>query len=296
MQRAMAAPDTMISLEHVQDEDAFKHEKAYEVYVPMEPCHPKSNIDFVAFDNIKVRDARERGLENFSIGSNGFQFLRHNFDDGLTMEVIQGPEGAEAVRRYLEALHVVLRETLGAEGVILYDWRVRTTSSSEGFPRPAKRTLELPPARWVHADESARCGRRIVIEHLAEDERAALEGGRGRFRIMNIWRALVPVVRERPLALCDWRSVQSEDWELCDQIHHDRVDEAMYLKRREGHEWWWLSNQRADELSLFVVWDSLQYEKGGQASTPHGAFELPGTQGKYGRQSIEVRSIIWTKE
>jgi len=103
------------------------------------------------------------------------------------------------------------------------------------------------------------------------------------------------VVREKPLALCDWRSVKSEDWELCDQIHHDRLDEAMYLKHEEDHQWYWLPDQKEDELSLFVVWDSTKFKEGVQASTPHGAFDLPGTQGKYGRQSIEVRSIICTK-
>jgi hypothetical protein len=119
------------------------------------------------------------------------------------------------------------------------------------------------------------------MEHLSEEEKLAFNTKGWRLRIMkcerfpnsnasesltmqSIWRPLVPVVREKPLALCDWRTVKSKDWELCDQIHHDRLDEAMYLKREEEHQWYWLPDQKDYELSLFVVWDSLKFKEGVQ--------------------------------
>ncbi len=68
-------------------------------------------------------------------------------------------------------------------------------------------------------------------------------------------------MQEKPLAICDWQTVRSGDWELCDQIHHDRLDEGMYLKYDKKNEWYWLPDQKDTELSLFVVWDSTKFEK-----------------------------------
>ncbi|KAJ8130113.1 hypothetical protein O1611_g3513 [Lasiodiplodia mahajangana] len=278
-----------VCLYHVDNEEAFKGEKAFELYVPINPNLPKSNISFKAFSGIPVRQVRHRGLSHFSLDANGFQYLQHVFNDGLSMEQIQAPDGEHWVQQYLLSLHPILMAQLKAKQIILYDYRVRELDSDyASFPRLATRQLELPPARWVHADESAQGGRQTIREHLVDQEHTEFGNAEGRFRIMNIWRPLVPIIKERPLALCDWSTVVSDDWELCDQIHHDRVDEAMYLKRRGHHEWWWLSDQTCDELAMFVVWDSDKFAKGVQASTPHAAFELPGTSGEHGRQSIEV--------
>lgn len=73
---------------------------------------------------------------------------------------------------------------------------------------------------------------------------------------------MVPVVEDSPLALCDRRSIASDDWELCDQVHSDRCDEAMYLKATACHRWYWLSKQDSSEMTLFVVWDSSRALKG----------------------------------
>lgn len=81
----------------------------------------------------------------------------------------------------------------------------------------------------------------------------------------SVWRPLVDVVQERPLALCDWSTIKSTDWELCDQIHDNRVDEAMYLLHSDHHKWYWLSLQQKSEMSVFVVWDSLKSKPGSQS-------------------------------
>src|SRR4051794_76951 len=82
--------------------------------------------------------------------------------------------------------------------------------------------------------------------------------------LASIWRSLVPVVRQKPLGICDWSSVRSPDWELCDQVMDDRVDEAMYLVHKPEHKWWWLPEQSHKELTIFVVWDSEKFKNGQQ--------------------------------
>lgn len=85
----------------------------------------------------------------------------------------------------------------------------------------------------------------------------------------------------------------------------------MFLKHRDKHSWYWLPDQREDELTIFTVWDSTKYEKGVQgmlpeplsklasqqdtASTPHAAFYARSPPGEYARESLEIRSIVWTR-
>ncbi len=64
------------------------------------------------------------------------------------------------------------------------------------------------------------------------------------------------MVENHPLALCDRRTVEDDDWEPVDKVHADWVEEGMYLKRRDQHQWYWFSNQTNEELIAFVVWDS----------------------------------------
>ncbi|KAL2120200.1 hypothetical protein VTJ04DRAFT_4226 [Mycothermus thermophilus] len=257
------------TLGHISNADELIYEKPYEILY-----HPEPGFEFVALEP----------------------------KDSLTLDVIQQPGGEETVKSYLTVLGDLLKDHLEAEQVILYDWRIRSTRAEVTWPRPPDRFVQLPPAACVHADESGLCGRKIVTEHLTDEERERLNKGEGRFRIINIWRPLVPMVTVKPLALCDWRSVHSSDWELCDQVLKDHIDEAMYLKHKPTHQWWWLPDQKSNEIILFVVWDSQKFRQGkqetnrcGTASTPHAAFDLPGSGSGQIRESIEVRSIIWTK-
>lgn len=59
-----------------------------------------------------------------------------------------------------------------------------------------------------------------------------------RFRIVNTWRSLLPIVEDRPLALCDSRSVASEDLAAADRIVPDMVGEVYYLTYNPNHKWY----------------------------------------------------------
>jgi hypothetical protein len=53
----------------------------------------------------------------------------------------------------------------------------------------------------------------------------------------STWRTLVPVLEDRPLALCDSRSVDPEDLIPADRIIPTRVGEVYYLKYNARHRW-----------------------------------------------------------
>lgn len=114
----------MISLSHVFNTEAFENEKAFQIFVPINPKFPKTNVQFKLYDDILACDARAHGLGKFDIDKNGFQFMNHAFDDQLSADLIRGPNGQAALDAYLETLGPWLEDALPAEHVILYDWRV----------------------------------------------------------------------------------------------------------------------------------------------------------------------------
>jgi hypothetical protein len=55
--------------------------------------------------------------------------------------------------------------------------------------------------------------------------------------LSSTWRSLLPVVDDRPLALCDSRSVMATDLLPCDRIVPDHNGEVYFLKYNPNHRW-----------------------------------------------------------
>jgi hypothetical protein len=53
----------------------------------------------------------------------------------------------------------------------------------------------------------------------------------------STWRPLNRVLEDRPLALCDSRSIDPGDLVAADRILPDRVGEVYYLRYNEGQLW-----------------------------------------------------------
>lgn len=53
----------------------------------------------------------------------------------------------------------------------------------------------------------------------------------------STWRTLVPVLEDRPLALCDSRSVDPDDLVPTDRIIPDRTGEVYYMTYNPNHKW-----------------------------------------------------------
>jgi hypothetical protein len=53
----------------------------------------------------------------------------------------------------------------------------------------------------------------------------------------STWRSLLPVLEDRPLALCDSRSVGETDLMPADRLVPNGVGEVYYLKYNPRHQW-----------------------------------------------------------
>ncbi|KAK9364561.1 hypothetical protein V1509DRAFT_635988 [Lipomyces kononenkoae] len=123
-----------------------------------------------------------------------------------------------------------------------------------------------------------------------------------RWAMFSIWRPL-STVRRNPLGLMDARDLSAH--ETLPRIYRNRpgfepayksANILPYGPDSEIHRWYWLPEQKVDEVYAIKLFDSEALKPGGPAafSAPHSAFELDGTGDLPPRQSVDVRVIlIW---
>jgi hypothetical protein len=115
------------------------------------------------------------------------------------------------------------------------------------------------------------------------------------------------MVEDRPLAFCDFRSINPEDLVATDKIYPHRTIEMYHLLFRKSQRWYWISQHKREEVLLMVMYDSMS---GAQArrkrssisecglsdsliDCPHASFHNPDTrESAPPRESVETRSLV----
>ena len=107
-------------------------------------------------------------------------------------------------------------------------------------------------------------GRSGVLESLSKCK--GVISYRGLPFHQSVWRPLVATVYDAPLALCDPRTVHRSELIEEDKVHEDHWEEGLYLKYRESQQWYWLSKQNPDEVTVFTTWDSKEGKSPGRCT------------------------------
>ena|ERR1700756_2714564 len=81
--------------------------------------------------------------------------------------------------------------------------------------------------KLLHNDYSAKSGPRRVRDHLPAQE--AEYRLRSRFGEINVWRPIRGPIESTPLALCDARSIDAQDFVPVDLVYPDKVGEVILL-------------------------------------------------------------------
>ena len=104
----------------------------------------------------------------------------------------------------------------------------------------------------VHVDQTPQSAEARVRRHLpAEDVPKLLAG---RYQIINLWRPISHPAYDWPLALCDYRSVDSaRDLVPTTLRYSDRDGETFSVKYSPEHKWKYLRGMEPDELVL-IKW------------------------------------------
>ncbi len=215
---------------------------------------------------VLLRDVRELS-EGPRFEEEGFTFLRAPTDQEL-----EEPGWAPA---YEAALEAMLRRSLGAQRVLVFDHTLRIDD-----PSALRR-----PARNVHTDYSAE-GARARLDDLLGPE-AAADWAAGHYAFVNVWRP-IEEIRSAPLGFVRPSSVLAEDWLTLDLVYPDRLGQILGLVGNPAHQWVYRSRMTPDEVAVFNIYDNR-----GRPPVAHSAIDLvdPPSAGTT-RRSLESRTLL----
>ncbi|KAH8906846.1 hypothetical protein BR93DRAFT_978367 [Coniochaeta sp. PMI_546] len=265
-------------------------EKPYFCSVPLDDSqeHLRTNTTLdhksVAFANI--RPAKDQ----FTLEDHALQFLQ--LSDELVGADLGDDDALSAIQ--MEAISLIT-DVLKAEYCQCYDYRFRkgADKSVDKIQSSGSHTAPDEPARTPHIDQTSEGGWRRIKRHMPRNVQATYMNGGYRFRIVNLWRPTKGPVLDDPLVFCDPASVQREaDLVSVDRVGAEYVGEVYYMKYSPTHRWYWLDQQRVDEGTAFVSFDS-----DGSLGLPHASVHLDGTLPDVpARESLELRLIVVTRQ
>jgi hypothetical protein len=221
---------------------------------------------------VVIEDARGRESE-FNLDRNGFALLKAESQ----VRDFYNPDEIKSV--YYPEVERLLRDTLGASRVAVFDHNVRN-ASRDGLAQPSRR---------VHNDHTVNSAPRRVRDHLGADADELLKH---RFGIVNVWRPIRGPVLDSPLALCDAQSFTDADLIASDLVYPHVRGETSSVEFKPGHRWYYFSEQQPDEVLLIRVHDSAN--DGRARLSFHTSFENPlAPPDAPPRESIEVRAMVF---
>jgi hypothetical protein len=229
---------------------------------------------------MQIRDLRPIGHE-LSLDQQGFALVEHR-------SAVKDFWDDDEVRRvyYPEAERFLLEHT-GASRVFIFDHLQRrrvpgTRDRSRGGPRQ--------PATRVHVDHTARSGPQRVRDLMGDEAEELL---RGRVQVINLWRPILnEPLRDAPLAVCDSRTVDTDDLVPSDLVYRERVGETYSVKYNPAHSWYYVPEMRRDEGLLLKIADTRTDIPA--RFMPHTSFTDPTTPPDAPmRESIELRTLVF---
>jgi len=225
-----------------------------------------------------IRDGRPL-RDEFSVDVTGFEFVDHksavtDFFDADQLKAVYYPE--------IEAL---IKERTGAARVVIFDHTLR---SGDEDTRNEKKIRE--PVLSVHNDYTEWSGPQRVRDLLPEDEAEDLL--KRRFAIVQVWRPIRNPIQSNPLAICDARTLSTDNLIASERRFPDRVGETYRISYDPSQRWFYFPNMNRDEALVFKVFESAT--DGRARFTPHTSFVDPTTPaGAPPRESIEMRALVF---
>ncbi|KAI4194368.1 MAG: hypothetical protein LQ350_007807 [Teloschistes chrysophthalmus] len=227
-----------------------------------------------------------RGREHlFTLDTHAFAALQ-NIPSKVPPQAFLSPNANtdEAIKSlyYPEVERLLLAHT-GAKSVLIFDHTVRRADPS----------AQRSPVTRVHIDQTARSAAQRVELHLppSSSSPSSLDETHKnqRVRIINVWRPLSPThITAYPLAFASSPSVPNEAITPVEHRYPTRTGETAAVAWTEEQEWWYWSGMREGERVVLQCCDS---EKG--ARVPHAAFVDPRSEEGVGRESVEVRALVF---
>jgi len=245
----------------------------------------KSNWEGKVFEQ-RVENVRGKEAE-YSLDKTGFEF--HKNQTSLSPDDFSDEEKIKNVY-YDEVINTIKQHT-GASKVVIFDHTVRSSDPSAENQLVVTQ-FQRGTANQVHVDQTPSAASRRVQRHLSEEE-ANIRLGK-RYQIVNLWRPIRHEAYDKPLAVCDYRSVDPKK-DLVPVIlkYANYNGETYSVNYNPNHRWKYLKGMKPEEFILIKCADSIT-DGSVAICTPHTSFEDPTKpdDAKF-RESIEVRTLVF---
>lgn len=248
------------------------------VYIDPPPLGTPRQTGRYATHTVPIHDARtilpQLSLDQQGLLLQSYETKVTNFYDDHEVQTI-----------YYSEVEQMVQTLTGAAKVVVFDHTRRSASETK---RDAQSAQE--PVRVAHNDYTPRSGPQRVRDLLAPDEAEARL--QRRFAEINVWRPIRGPVEDTPLAVCDARTIASQDLVPTDMKYRDRTGEIYTLAFNPRHCWYYFPYMQSNEVLLLKGYDSAT--EGQARFTAHTAFDDPTAPPTAAtRESIEIRTLVF---
>jgi hypothetical protein len=229
-----------------------------------------------------------------SLDVEGFRLVSHHsaIDDLEQLE--QDPAVDDVYRREMREL---LQRVTGASSVVIRTIGLKKRYAERAFDDSKSLATERP-ARFAHCDVTSESAEGAWLSTALTDARNAGIDIKPytRFAAYNMWRPLSQPPQYVPLAVCDARSVASNDEVIVTVVAArangmDICHDTTGYCHNAGHRWYYYPDMTPDEVLIFKAHDTdLRHAQ----RTPHCAFSDPTCPADVPpRVSVEIRGLAF---
>lgn len=228
-----------------------------------------------------------RGAET-SLDREGFVLVPHT---SAVPDFHAVEEDPAVDRQYLEEMEAFVAELTGADRVLMLGGGKKRYGES-ATDRLAGLT-NARPARYVHGDVTDVSGPELAAGMVQGTPGIELDEF-PRWAMYNVWRAITPPPQDFPLAVCDARTIASDDEVTVTAVTavrgfgELRFATAGYL-HNPAHRWCWFRDMTPDEVLVFKTHDT---DPARAHRVAHTAFTDPTCpEATPTRASVEIRAL-----
>ena len=245
-------------------------------YVYEPPAGEAARTGEYAKHTMPIYDARAI-VGDLSLDKQGFALIRQE------SAVRNFYDESEVRSAYYPEVERMVREFTGAVKVHVFDHNVRCRPMAKRRENKAQE-----PVKVAHNDYTFKSGPQRVRDLLPDQAEALLKN---RFAVINVWRPIRGPVQDTPLAVCDAQTMKKDDFVKHELRYRDRSGEVYSVAYNPNHRWYYVPNQKKEEVLLLKCYDS----DGRRARfTAHSAFEDPTSPpDAAARESVEVRTLVF---
>lgn len=127
-------------------------------------------------------------------------------------------------------------------------------------------------------------------QHYSEAEADAKMSRR--FMSINLAKPM-ETVEQNPFVLCAWPSFADQPYITNYRIYDDRVGETTRFTYRPSHEWYWIPQQRPDEVSMLKCYDSVTDGSVSRWSFHTACIDPTAPENARCRKNLVVRSFVF---